>query len=235
MRTLSFLSLGALLATSAWALPTLPLKFTDPIASADPSDVIGDPLKFDISSLTFTSLNNTVLNLDIRFNYGGGSSLAGFLNSTGAVTLNVGDLFINTGGQTYAYILNGHNGLQTNGLYSITNRLTAQTVLGNPSGINYRNNALVWASANGATLLSTGSKSVISVGGPTELVASLSLNLTPSLLASMNNGFDFYFASATCGNDEIFGRVPADSVPEPGAWALMGAGLIGLGLLRRRR
>lgn len=235
MRTLSVLSLGALLSASAWALPTLPLQFTDPLDSADPSDVIGDPLKFDISSLTFTSLNNTVLQLDIRFNYGGGSTLAGFLNSTGAVTLNVGDLFISTGGQTYAYILNGHSGLQSNGLYSITSRDTAQTVLGNPGGINYRPNSLVWASANGATLLSTGSTSISTVGGPTELLASLTLNLTPSLLASMNNGFDFYFASATCGNDEIFGSVPSDGVPEPGAWALMGAGLVGLGMLRRRR
>ena len=234
MRILPVLSLGVLLSASAWALPTLPLQFNDQLDSVDPNDVIGDPLKFEITSLTFTSLANTVLQMDIRFNYGGGSTLAGFLNSTGAVTLNVGDLFFITGGQTYAVILNGHNGLQTNGLYSITSRDTAQTVLGNPSGINYRNNALVWASASGATLLSNGSRNINVVGGPTELLASLTINLTPTVLANLNNGFDFYFASATCGNDEIFGTV-SGGVPEPGTWALMGAGLVGLGLLRRRR
>lgn len=232
MRILPVLSLSILLTTSAWALPSLPLQFTDPLDSADPSDVIGDPLKFDIHSLTFTSLNNNALQIDIRFNYGGGSTLAGFLNSTGAVTLNVGDLFLTGGGQTYGFILNGHSGLQTNGLYSITSRDTAQTVLGNPSGITYRPNSLVWANATGATLLSNGVSNINVVGGPTELLASLTLNLTPAILANLDNGFDFFFAAATCGNDEIYGTV--SGIPEPGTWALMGAGLIGLGMLRRR-
>ncbi|MFN0105075.1 MAG: PEP-CTERM sorting domain-containing protein [Bryobacteraceae bacterium] len=233
MRILTTFSLSALLTASAWALPSLPRHFTDPLASEDPTDVIGNPLKFDIHSLTFQSLTGNALQIDIRFNYGGGSTLAGFLNSTGAVTLNVGDLFLTGGGQTYAFILNGHDGLQTNGLYSITNRQTAQTVLGNPGGINYRPNSLVWASANGASFLSNGSSNIQVVGGPTELLARLTLNLTPGALANLDNGFDFFFAAATCGNDEIFGTV--SNVPEPGTWTLMGAGLIGLGMLGRRR
>jgi len=232
MRTLQIFTLTACLTTSAWALPSLPRQFNDPLASQDPSDVIGDPLKFDIHNLTFQSLTGNALQIDIRFNYGGGSTLGGFPNSTGAVTLNVGDLFLTGGGQTYAFILNSHNGLLANRLYSITGRQTAQTVLGNPSGINYRPNSLVWANASGATFLSNGSQSVNVVGGPTELLVSLTLNLTPGALANLDNGFDFYFAAATCGNDEICGTV--SGVPEPGTWALMGAGLVGLGVLRRR-
>lgn len=233
MQSIKALSLGVFLTATASALPTLPLQFTDPLASADPNDVIGDPLKFDISSLTFAGLNNTALQIDIRFNFGGGSSLNGFNSSNGAVTLNVGDLFFVTSGQTYAYILKGHDGLQTNGFYSITGRRTAQSVLGNPSGLSYRNNALVWANATGASLLSNGANNVNVVGGPTELLTNLTVNLTPAALNNLNQGFSFYFASATCGNDEIYGSV--SGVPEPGTWALLGTGLLGVGLLRRRR
>ena len=76
-------------------------------------------------------------------------------------TLSVGDLFFRTNANTYAFI---HNGLATNGLYQITATQSAQTVLGNPSG-NYRPAAQVWASPNGAHLLSTGSSSIATVNG----------------------------------------------------------------------
>ena len=43
MRITSLLILAASLTVPAFSLPTLPLVFTDPLASADPADVIGDP------------------------------------------------------------------------------------------------------------------------------------------------------------------------------------------------
>jgi hypothetical protein len=75
---------------------------------------------------------------------------------------------------------------------------------------------------------------VTTVGGNSRsLLSSIVLTLPAGALADLNGGFDFYFASATCGNDEITGTVPAD-VPEPGTWAMLGSGLLAVGFLRRR-
>ena len=157
------------------------------------------------------------------------------MRSALAPTLSVGDLFFRTNANTYAFILNSHDGLATNGLYQITATQSARTVLGNPSG-SYRPEAQVWAAPTGAQLLSTGSSSIATVNGVgTQLLASLFLPLTGNMLADLNNRFDIYFASATCGNDEITGSIPGSGVPEPGTWTLLGAGLIAIRCYRRKR
>ncbi len=227
------LSLALLFACSVWALPTAPMTFTDDLASQNPADVIGDPKLFDIHYVTFTSLSANKLQIDIRFNYGGGTSLSGFTIPGFTPTLNVGDFFFETADATYAYILKGHNGLATNGFYEIENTRTARNVLGNPAG-QYRPDAEVWASSNGAQILARGTNTVTTVGGNSRsLLSSIVLTLPAGALSDLNGGFDFYFASATCGNDEITGTVPAD-VPEPGTWAMLGSGLLAVGFLRRR-
>lgn len=55
-----------------------------------------------------------------------------------------------------------------------------------------------------------------------------------TLLASGigNRGFDIFWGTGQCGNDAIWGSVPAS---EPGSLALFGLGLLGLGWQRHRR
>jgi hypothetical protein len=235
MQSTLFLTFALLFSSAAWALPTFPVTFQDELDSQNPADVIGDPNLFDIDNLKLVGVSGNTLQVDIRFNFGGGTSLTPFNIANFAPALSVGDLFFRTAANTYAFVLNTHDGLATNGLYQISSRQTAQTVLGNPAGT-YRNGAEVWASASGAQLLSSGSSSVVTVNGnATNLLASLYLPLTANMLADLNNGFDVYFAAATCGNDEVTGYVPASGVPEPGTWAMLGGGLIALGFIRRNR
>lgn len=235
MRNAFLIILTLSLSASAWALPVLPLTFNDPIAANDPTDVIGDPAKFDIYSLKFNSYapaTNT-LQIDIRFNYGGGTALSAFNVGGGFPNLNVGDLLLRTSTTTYAFVLGAHNGLNAGSLYQVTGTQTAAEVLGSPSG-NYRPNSAVWGNGAGASLISAGSMNVNSVGGlDNQLLATLNIVLNNTVFNDLNNGFDFSFASATCGNDLIEGRV--SDIPEPGTWAMLGAGLIGLGFLRRKR
>lgn len=235
MRSLRFFALALLATTAAWSLSKLPIVFQDELASQNQSDVIGDPDFFDIDNLSLVSLNNNTLQVDIRFNFGGGTALTPFNISNTFPTLSVGDLFFRTPTNTYAVILNSHDGLVTNGLYQISSTQAARDVLGNPAG-SYRPDAQVWAAPGGAQLLSTGSASVSTVNNvSTFLRATLFIQLNNTIVSDLDKGFSLYFAAATCGNDEIFGDVPPTTgVPEPGTWALLGAGLVSLGLLRRR-
>lgn len=44
------------------------------------------------------------------------------------------------------------------------------------------------------------------------------------------------FAAATCANDIVTGTIPANApVPEPATWAMLVAGLVAVGLRRRRQ
>lgn len=235
MRLLPSLALALLAASATWALPTLPVTFQDELDSQNPNDVIGDPAYFEIDNLKLVGMTGNTLQVDIRFNYGGGAALSPFAINGFNPMLRVGDLFLNTTAGSYAYILSAHDGLSANGLYKITGTQSAASVLGSPTG-SYRPDAQVWASANGAQWVAAGTNTVTTVGGvSTQLLAGILLPLDPMGAASLANGFSVYFASATCGNDEITGTVPATGIPEPGTWALFGAGLTALGLIRRNR
>ena len=233
MRITSLLLLAASLTVPAFSLPIFPLVFTDPLAAADPADVIGDPNFFDIASLTFASFNSGTkrFTVEILFNYGGGTSLDAFSVGGAFDSLKVGDLLFSNGGFNYAVQLRSRSGLTAGNLYQVTGNQTAKQVLGLGSDQdgNYRPNQAVWGNTTGATLIGTGTSTVVSTGGPTNLKVSLDFMANNAFI----NGFDtssFAFSSATCGNDVMTGNVP-----EPGTWALLGAGLIGLGMIRRRK
>jgi hypothetical protein len=60
------------------------------------------------------------------------------------------------------------------------------------------------------------------------------IHITSNVYQDDPNGvWAFTWGTATCGNDVISGRIP--SVPEPATMLLLGLGLVGIGLLRRKQ
>lgn len=235
MKLLQISFLAASLALPSFALPTFPITFTDKTAAQDPNDVMGDPLNFDITQLSFTAFNaaTKTFTAKLNFNYGGGQSLSAFTIGSGSVS--VGDLLISNGTNRYFVPLVTRGTLDAGDLYSTTAYLTAQSVHGSGSGRPTEN---VWGSTTGAVRLGNGTVSSVSVGGsgnPNKLEVTLNFVGNDAFITNFANS-TVSFAAATCANDIINGVVPANApIPEPGTWAMLGAGLAAVGLLRRRQ
>ncbi|MBI4902126.1 MAG: PEP-CTERM sorting domain-containing protein [Acidobacteria bacterium] len=213
--------------------------FTDPYggqsnSNSNNGDVIGALPKFDIENVTIATGAGNTVTLTVRTNYNSGdTTLSGFPSSNNCCTLNIGDLMFRSGGSSWAVALATHGALTQANLYLVTGFLTAETVLGNPPGLIYRNNSNVWGNDAGAvkTNVGAGSRNVSLLGG-NEVQVEVSFVADAAFYNAINSGnFSFEFASATCGNDVIDGS----AVPEPVSMSLMGAGLLVLGLLRRTR
>ena len=221
--------LAVSLAGPCLALPTFPLTFTDLTAAQNPLDVFGNPEQFDITSLQFTNFNSATktFTTEIYFNYGGGVSLAAFNG------YNVGDLLFTQGTNRYFVPLVSRTGVTAGSLYSTSSFQTAGSIVSYAG----RPTLNVWGTTTGASLIGTGSvNSVVAPSQPDPKKLVVTLNFVAN--NAFINGFDgstFSFAAATCANDIITGTIPGSPVPEPGTWAMLGAGLVALGLLRRRQ
>lgn len=224
-------------------------------------DVVGPLGSFDINFGTF-NVTSTGATFRLVFNYGSGSTLAPFAsvsqNPTG--NLYVGDLLLSVnGGAGYQYgvALNSRNAGAPNPgaanataatagtLYAINGILTSNQVMGGLNSV-YRQNTPVWFTTLG-TVISVGSVAVDSTQpnpGGADFDVTIAFSWGPNLTtdqqalvdAFTNGAFGVSFSSATCGNDILTGvnEPSEEDVPEPVTVMLTGAGLVGLGLLRRR-
>ena len=181
---------------------------------ADLTDVIGDPKFFDVSPLTFASFNSGTnrFTVKILFNYGGDPSLNEFSVGSAFNTINVGDLLFSNGGFNYAVQLRSRGGLTTGNLYQVTGNQTAKQVLGlgSDQDSNYRPNPAFWGNTTGATLIGTGTSTVVSTGGPTNLKVTLDFAANDAFITGFDNT-NFAFSDATCGKNVLTGSVPEPS------------------------
>jgi hypothetical protein len=215
-----------------------PYDGQNPGNANDQDGVIGLNGQYDIQSVAFTNLSSSNFTVQIDFNYDFGDTTLSPFKVSG-ITLSVGDLLFNEGGQMWGVALDSHTGFNQGDLYSVTDFLTAKTVLGNPQGASYRPNNDVWMDNNGGqSIVGAGTSTTKSIGGD-EVQTTLSFTPSAGLIAALNSGnLDFQFSAATCANDYISGNVTGNitsTVPEPAGFVLLGTGLIGLSLIPRLR
>lgn len=221
---------------------------------SDGQGTIGAPADYQVFSGTITTDSSGNADIVLLFNYrdpgnNNPSTALGRYQNFG-LNFNLGDLLFQVGDESYGIALTSHSGApnssNSSGFASVTrghfyetnSLLTAQTVLHNPSNVHYRNNSLVWLGGN-VTDLGTLTETVTYLGssGP-EYKIELTGALPQAFLADVNahQGFQAAFASATCGNGYMTGSFSGSitSTPEPVSSILIGSGLLGVSLLRRR-
>jgi hypothetical protein len=220
---------------SATTVFTSPYYGQNPGSANDQDGVIGLNAQFDIQSVVFTNItpSNVTVQIDFNYNYGD-IKLSPF--TVDGINLQAADLLFTSGSDMWGIALSSHPGFMAGDLYSVDDFLTAKQVLGNPAA-SYNPNDVVWMNNDGnQRLAGTGTVSTVGIGGD-EVQTTLSFTPPANLLSAFNvANVLFDFGSATCANDYINGTVGAiTSVPEPTSFILLGAGLVGLGFIRRRR
>lgn len=204
-------------------------------------DVVGSTSTFDLHGFNIV-LEGSILSVDIHTNYAGLADNGLYANLTDNTThgggngIGYGDLLLSSsaGTFTHGFALDDRwsatGGVGT--LFEANSFLTSDNFV----ETGHRHGYDVAVDTNNATALSTGSWSVNESGG----YLSLSMDLSGTGLLNSN---DLFFSwGYTCANDMLIGSVaiadidtPTPDVPEPGILSLVGLGLLGTLMTRRRR
>ena len=198
-------------------------------------DVIGINADFDIDKIVFTTLTSSTVTAQIYTNYHSGSADLAPWSEFG-ITLSVGDLIFQGGSDKYVVPLHDHGAFHAGQLYSVTELLTAQTVLGNPPGVIYRNGEFVWGGGTSTAIGAAGTVSVACANGESivsgrcpsggELIVTTTFHPNSSFSGELAaSDLSVSFAAATCANDVIAGGL--DPVPAPASLLLMASGFAG--------
>jgi hypothetical protein len=251
MRLAHRLAFGLLLASALPAAP-LPITIPDPggYGGTTPGgahsngDVIGLLKHFDIDAIRFTTIGAMQVEAVIRVNYhNGDEDLDPFSIGGGIPTLKPADLLFDVdGAYTYGVPLTGHDCLTAGALYQVVNGQPfvkdAKTVLGygSYSSTNFRPSEPVWINASHAQLAGDNLFFDADRYGFTSAV-DITIRFAPSsdFLVALADGVKVHFASATCANDVLDGRLQYAVVPEPTGLVLTGSGLLAAALFARRR
>jgi PEP-CTERM motif len=225
--TASLLSVSLL-----FAAPSHAILFTDPYGVGSP-DVIGTVSQFDLRSVELVTLDHTApgqAEFNIRMNYNNGDTNLNPFTVAG-VTLRPGDLLFRGATSFWGVALaeDGHGGVTAGSLYQAQGFLTAQTVLGNPTGVIYRPTEAVWFDPTGASLQGAGSITTTSLGGP-EVNVNVRFVTSNAFLSDIAGGYELLMATATCGNDILRSAV---NVPEPSSWLLLLSAIGAMGCMVR--
>lgn len=264
MRTFLIATLAVLAGARAVAAPITITDTTDDIAystdSGTPMPYFGASSRgdsigsgFDTSSITVNyapvGANSVTIDLKLNTQFNGDDQLG--------YTTRYADLFLRTpstgtpaGAFNYALVLgdqSSNGGLTTAGLYADPTYKTSLQVWNGRSGY-IIGGEFVQSGANGSaaapipTVVTGGEllqdATVTQSGGPGAYTVDVTLTLTDSIAAAFAGGFDLLWGTGDCGNDAVFGTVsmlPTNDVPEPGTLTLVGAGTLGLLMLRRKR